>query len=131
MTPTQDALMERLLWHFSFSPRETPLQAINRLAQQWAPRLYRTIPPITDQTPVVREWWSHDEIGQHTDRMAIICPEIVVNHRPRFDAGALILFRFADGVVGQLDGRHRCAVWRKRPGTYEVLVLDLGEPQNG
>jgi hypothetical protein len=110
---------------FSFSAKETPLQLINRLAQHWGPRLGTTIPEITPQTPVRRERWTHEQIGAHLDRMAALTPKMLVTKPPRVDGGPIVIFELPDGKVGQLDGRHRCNLWRNRPGLYDVLILEL------
>ena len=116
-------------WHdvgecFRYHRGETPLQAANRLAQHWPPRLKVAVPEITAETPVRRERWTHEQVGQHLDRMVGLCGAMAVDRPPRHDGGALVLFEVA-GKVGQLDGRHRANLWRKRPGLYDVLILEL------
>lgn len=121
MTPE----MSRALRHFAFSRKEAPLELINRLAQHWAARLSQKIPRIGESTPVRAERWSHVQVGEHIDRMAAICPEMLVSSPPRHDVGALVLFELADGSIGQLDGRHRANLWRHCSGEYDVLILEL------
>jgi hypothetical protein len=56
--------------------------------------------------------------------MVGLCGAMAVDRPPRHDGGAMVLFEVA-GKVGQLDGRHRANLWRKRPGVYDVLILEL------
>lgn len=110
---------------FSFAPKETPIQLMNRLAQHWAPRLGAKVPEITPEVRARKERWTHEQIDRHITKMAKLCPKMIVRQPPRFDKGPIVLFELADGQIGQLDGRHRCNLWRNRPGEYDVLILEL------
>ena len=101
------------------------MRQINRLASHWAPRLKEPIPQITTATPVTHEQWTHEQVGKHLDRMAKLCPAMIVRNPPKMDGGAIVLFRLPSGKIGQLDGRHRANLWRNCPGVYDVLILEL------
>lgn len=118
------ATWEEVLRPFSFAPRETAEQLMQRLTNEWCPILGVEPPALGPATPVRRERWSHRRVGRHIDAMARLQPKMRVTKPPRFDHGALVLVEFAPGVIGQIDGRHRANLWRHRPGQYEVLILE-------
>lgn len=106
-----------------FSDRVNPPQVIARLIAEWADRLAVPKPPQQWTSTVHLEHWTHVEVGEHLDRLAILQPRIITTERPRRYTGPLVVIDFGGGRIGQIDGRRRANYWRNIVGSYPVLVI--------
>lgn len=106
-----------------FADRTDPVATIDRLANEWADRFGLPHPQFDGNTPVARETWDAEQIGEHLDALARIEPRLITNQQPRRLGGPLVIVDFGGGRIGQIDGRRRANVWRHTPGTYEVLRI--------
>lgn len=77
---------------------------------------------------------THEEVGQAMKLSARIHPKVerqivngknIVRTAPRVEDLPLVFVRFDRQHWGMLDGRHRADKWRRRPGLYGAVVLDV------
>ena len=85
------------------------------------------------------EWWAHDRIGRELDLMAEYNTTILYREKNgrnfiedlprRQDLPITVAVFDVNGHTkyGLLDGRHRGYQWRRRPGKYPVLTVEILE----
>lgn len=107
-----------------FTDRTHPQSVIERLVHEWAMRNNVVgYPTPCASMPVRHETWTHEQVGEHLDRLALLQPLLITDDKPRRMDGPLVLVDFGRGRIGQIDGRRRANIWRNTPGSYEVLTL--------
>jgi hypothetical protein len=103
--------------------------AIGRLSRDWTD-CYGIAPVDLARGVVKAEFWSADQLGELVDAMAMYpLPggkpnAMITTTAPRHQNCPITVFR-TQGRVAMIDGRRRANLWRKTPGLYPVLVVEV------
>lgn len=121
--PTWDDVLKQ------FEQHHDSHDAIIRLSRVWTER-YGIEDVDLSKGAVKAEYWSHQQLGELIDHMAQF-PRVggqpnamITDAKPRYTQFPATVFR-TKGHTAMIDGRRRSNQWRKRPGLYPVLVVEV------
>lgn len=101
-----------------------PDDEIQRLADQWAGRMWRHSVKVSRETATIRaEYWEAARLGALIDKMSAIDDRYTTDQPPRFMPGPATILRIGE-YEAVLDGRRRINQWRAGSGRHPVLVIE-------
>lgn len=102
--------------------RDRPKDMIQRLINEWAPRVGLE-PFKIGGNPVRCEYWTGEQHHEMIEYQATFDPRARTTKPPRRDYGPITIVE-KGGHRGMIDGRHRSQLRKSLPGRFPVLIVE-------